>query len=68
MEVLIIAIAVLAQCYSLGMINVLASAVSAHMQDYGMQSPFSSRLFAMLVRGLPRYMGVGKKKKPPVEA
>jgi hypothetical protein len=68
MEVLIIAIAVLAQCYSLGTINVLASAVSAHMQDYGMQSPFSSRLFAMLMRGLPRYMGVGKKKKPPVEA
>jgi hypothetical protein len=67
-EVLIVSIAVLSQCYSLGTVTVLASAVSAYMQDYGMQSPFSSRLFAMLMRGLPRYMGVGKKKKPPVEA
>jgi hypothetical protein len=53
---------------SVGTVTVLVSAVSSYMQDYGMRSPFENRLFAMVMKGLPRYLGAGKKKKPPVEA
>jgi hypothetical protein len=67
-EVLVVTVAVLAQCYSLGTVGVAVSAVSACMQDHGLRSPFESRLFGMVMRGLPRYLGVGKAKKPPVEA
>ena len=38
-EVLIVAVAVLAQCYSLGTVGVLVSAVSACMQDHELRSP-----------------------------
>ena len=67
-EVLVIAVAVLSQCYSLGTIGVFVSAVSACLQDHELRSPFESRLFAAVMKGLPRYLGVGKAKKPPVEA
>jgi hypothetical protein len=47
---------------------VLLSAVSAYMQDYGLRSPYESRILAMVLKGLPRHMGQGKKKKPPMES
>jgi len=67
-EVLLVAVAVLSQCYSLSTVSILASAVSAFTQDYGMRTPYESRLFQMVMRGLPRYLGAGVTKKPPVEA
>jgi hypothetical protein len=67
-EVLLVVVAVLSQCYSLGTIGVLLSAVSAYMQDYGLKSPYEARILSMVLKGLPRHMGQGKKKKPPMEA
>jgi hypothetical protein len=67
-EVLIVTVAVLSQCYSLGTMGVIVSAVSAYMQDHGLRSPYESKLFSTVMKGLPRYLGVGKAKKPPVEA
>lgn len=67
-EVLVVTVAVLSQCYSLGTIGILLSAVSAYMQDYGLRSPYESRIMTMVLKGLPRHMGEGKKKKPPMEA
>jgi hypothetical protein len=67
-EVLSAAVAVLALCYSVGTLQVFTSAVSAFMQDAGMQSPFQSKYFSLLMSGITRWLGVGKHKKPPVEA
>jgi len=68
LEVLVVAVAVLAQSYSLGTMGVFVSAVAARLHDSELRSPWESRLFAMIMKGLPRYLGVGKAKKPPVEA
>jgi hypothetical protein len=67
-EVLADSVALLGICYSMGSVDVYVSAVSAFMQDGGMQSPFGRRQFKMLMEGMRRYKGMGKKKKPPVEA
>ena len=48
--------------------GVIVSAVSAYMQDHELRSSYESKLFSAVMRGLPRYLGVGKAKKPPVEA
>jgi hypothetical protein len=57
-EVLLVTVAVLSQSYSLGTISVLISAVSVYMQDYGLRSPYESRILAMVLKGLPRHMGM----------
>jgi hypothetical protein len=67
-EVLSAAVAVLSLCYSVGTLQVFTSAVSAFMQDAGMPSPFQSKYFSLLMSGVTRWLGVGKHKKPPVEA
>lgn len=67
-EVLVVVVAVLALCYSWNTLAVLSAAVSAFMQDHGMGSPYESRLFQLVMRGLPRYLGAGVAKKPAVEA
>ena len=67
-EVLSAAVAVLALCYPVGTLQVFTSAVSAFMQDAGMQSPSQSKYFSLLMSGITRWLDVGKHKKPPVEA
>jgi hypothetical protein len=63
-----VSIAVLSLCYSLGTMGDIASAVSSYMHDYKLTSPYDSKLFSAGMRELPRYLGVGKAKKSPVEA
>ena len=67
-EVLSAAVACLAMCYSAGTVTIFVSAVSAYMQDHGFKSPFAHTFFARLYKGTVRFLGTGKKKKPPVEA
>ena len=67
-QVLLTVVATLSQCYSAGTVSIVVSAVSAFMQDNGMPSPYQSRLFCMVMKGMVRFLGAGKKKKPPVEA
>ena len=67
-EVLADSVALLGICYSMGAIDVYASAVSAFMQDGDMLSPFKNRSFKMMIEGLRRWKGMGKMKKPPIEA
>ena len=61
------AVSVLGMSYSMGTLDVFVSAVSAYMQDNGMDSPYKCRVFKMTMEGLRRYLGLGKKKKPGVE-
>jgi hypothetical protein len=67
-NVLLTVVATLSQSYSAGTVGIAVSAVSAFMQDNGMGSPYQSRLFCMVMKGMVRFLGAGKKKKPPVEA
>ena len=67
-EVLCAAIACLSTCHSAGTVSIFLSAVSAYMQDYGFKSPFEHRFLSRLYTGMIRFLGAGKKKKPPVEA
>ena len=67
-EVLCAAIACLSTCYSAGTVSIFVSAVSAYMQDFGFRSPFEHRFLSRLYAGMIRFLGAGKKKKPPVEA
>jgi hypothetical protein len=67
-QVLLVVVATLSQCYSVSTVGILVSAVSSFMQDHGMPSPYESRLFSMVMKGVVRFLGAGKKKKPPVEA
>ena len=66
-EVLAVVVAVFSQCYGASTIGVFVSAVSSHMQDYEIGSPYDSRMFSMLMKGVVNYLGAGKAKKPPVE-
>jgi site-specific DNA-cytosine methylase len=66
-QVLIVEVAVLSQCYALGTVAIAVTAVATYMQDHGMRSPHESRLFNLVMKGLTRHMGVGVAKKPPVE-
>ena len=67
-EVLSATVTVLAMHYSVGTLQVFTSAVSAYMQDSGMCSPHSCRFFSMLNSGITVWLGLGKHKKPPIEA
>ena len=67
MEVLMDSVAILGLCYAMGTLDVYTAAVSAFMQDGGMQSPYESREFKMIMEGQRRSKGLGKRKKPPVE-
>lgn len=66
--VLICSTAILALSYSTGTLDVYVAAVSAYMQDSGLESPFSNRVFKMVMEGIKRWKGLGKHKKPGVEA
>ena len=65
---LAVASAVLALLYSTGTLEIFTAAVGAFMQDSGMPSPWSERVFKMVFEGVKRWRGCTAAKKPGVEA
>ena len=67
-EVLSAAVCVLAMDYSSSTVSVFVTAVSCFMQFHKMDSPYKSMFFSALFTGVTRWLGIGKHKKPAVEA
>ena len=68
MTVLISLVVALAPCYGTGTLDVYVAVVSAYMQDSGTRSLFDNRVFKMAMEEIKRWKGLGKNKKPGVEA